>query len=286
MGRESPDEDAPPPLDSLEEQVRAVLISCGRRGSGGSSAAGGGSGAGAAAASAAAQPEPQQASARPPAPAAAKAGVLATGTEEEEAELPVASLRPVGALRPRAKPAGALARGFFDAPAKKPAGGARRSASSGGGGGGDPPLLRAKHPPQPGARAIPDFLMLPPGERAARDALVGALAPTRGMLDSIQADPVLRTGFEDPEVMAAVAQIAADPTAISKYKGNARVLEFYAAMGALVGGRLEELEGAAAGTAGDGGAAACGGAGGGGGPAGQRQRAAAAPRPEVRWRDG
>jgi hypothetical protein len=124
--------------------------------------------------------------------------------------------------------------------------------------------------------------MLPPDERAtARDALVNALTPTRGMLDGIQADPVLSSGFEDPEVMSAVAEIAANPTAISKYKGNAKVLKFYAAMGQLVGGRLDEL-----GVGSDTGAGSRGGDGAGSaGGAGRRPCPAAATAPQVRWRE-
>ena len=106
-----------------------------------------------------------------------------------------------------------------------------------------------------GARpAIPDFLMLPPDERQrARDQLVQALAPTQGMLSQITSDPVLSAGFEDPEVMAAVAEVAADPRAIDKHRTNAKVMRFYSSMGQLVGSRLEKVGGAADGAAGSGG---------------------------------
>ncbi|KIZ06947.1 hypothetical protein MNEG_0998 [Monoraphidium neglectum] len=140
--------------------------------------------------------------------------------------------------------------------------------------------------------------MLPPdGRRAARDQLVEALRPTQGMLAQISSDPVLAAGFEDPEVMAAVAEVAADPAALAKHRGNAKVMRFYAAMGGLVGGRLEEIGNS------DGGSGKGGGSGGHPDKAGGRQveaavvplaRVAAAggqhhqhqqQRMEVRWRE-
>ena len=138
---------------------------------------------------------------------------------------------------------------------------ARAQAPAGGAGSGPPvPLLRARAPPAAAAgggaapaaargRAppVPDFLLLPPDARAAaRDGLLSALRPTPDMLGRISGDPVLAAGFEDPEVMAAVADVAADPARIAKYRGSAKVLRFYAAMGQLAGARLEEAGGGAA----------------------------------------
>lgn len=48
-------------------------------------------------------------------------------------------------------------------------------------------------------------------------------------------------GFDDPEVMAAVSAIAADPTQFDKYKHNAKVQRFYAAMGMMMGEKLEKM---------------------------------------------
>ncbi|KAI8466977.1 MAG: hypothetical protein J3K34DRAFT_524130 [Monoraphidium minutum] len=216
------------------------------------------------------------------------------GEEDEDSALPVASV--VGAGPASASGVGAqqwaapaMRRGFFDSrPARKQP--ARTSGAGTPGAAAAIPLLRAaRHSaparaaasaaPAPGRPAVPEFLMLPPDARQkARDQLLGALAPTQGMISQIASDPVLAAGFDDPEVMAAVAEVAADPSALRKHQGNAKVMRFYASMGQLVGGRLEEM------------GSAEGGKGGGGGGAERRQQAARPPaqqpqRAEVRWRE-
>jgi hypothetical protein len=219
--------DAPPPLDSLDEQVSAVAAKGGAK-----------------------QPAEEQ-----------------DDGDDEVSRLPVASWRPIGqpssankasaassVSKPPAKASSgraALKRGFFDT--KKTV---HTTAAV--------PFLRGKQSisssniktssssssgttttaaPAPSKKtSIPDFLMLPPDARvAARDKLVSALMPTPDTLAAVQSDPVLKAGFDDPEVMAAVAEVAADPGAVAKYSGNAKVRAFYGAMGALLGGRLEEV---------------------------------------------
>lgn len=160
----------------------------------------------------------------------------------------------------------------------RPAAGGPAGASKGGGSGGAS---------GPGAKPIPDFLMLPPDARAAaRDRLVGALAPTPETLTKVVADPLLAAGFDDPEVMAAVAEVAADPSKIAKHQGNAKIMRFYAAMGQLVGSRLEQM--AAGGDDGGGSGCRAATAPGGGGSSGAgpscKQAAAMQPNPVVAGR--
>jgi len=52
-------------------------------------------------------------------------------------------------------------------------------------------------------------------------------------------DQQLLSGFDDPEVMAAVDDVAKNPQNIAKYKHNRKVQQFYAAMGAMMGAKLE-----------------------------------------------
>ena len=49
----------------------------------------------------------------------------------------------------------------------------------------------------------------------------------------------LLAGFDDPEVMAAVNDVAANPQSISKYKNNKKVQMFYAKMGQIMAKKLE-----------------------------------------------
>jgi len=108
-----------------------------------------------------------------------------------------------------------------------------------------PSATSASSHPRPHKKpAIPDFLLLPPDERQRqRDTLVGALQPTPDMMHQIKSDPILASGFEDEEVMLAVAEIAADPSALGKWAKNQKVMRFYLAMGQLVGSQLEGLDG-------------------------------------------
>lgn len=67
------------------------------------------------------------------------------------------------------------------------------------------------------------------------------MKPTEQLLGKITSNPKLLTGFDDPEVMKAVAEVAENPAAFSKYKDNKKVLAFYQSMAGIVGDRLTEL---------------------------------------------
>jgi hypothetical protein len=48
-------------------------------------------------------------------------------------------------------------------------------------------------------------------------------------------------GFDDPEVMAAVAEVAANPAAFAKHAHKPGVRAFYAAMAGVAGDKLERV---------------------------------------------
>lgn len=54
------------------------------------------------------------------------------------------------------------------------------------------------------------------------------------------ANKEVATGLDDPEIMAAVAEIAKDPSAMRKYANNKKIVAFYSEMGKLMGSRLEK----------------------------------------------
>lgn len=97
-----------------------------------------------------------------------------------------------------------------------------------------------------GGPRIPDFMRVEPDEEQKRmdemkGKLMEALKPTRELIDGIGQNPALASSFEDPEVMAAVDEIAKDPSAMKKYQNNKKVAEFYKAMAAMAGSHLEKM---------------------------------------------
>ncbi|KXZ56702.1 hypothetical protein GPECTOR_1g632 [Gonium pectorale] len=143
------------------------------------------------------------------------------------------------------KAAPSLKKGFFDAPPKrklKPPGEQKPTASARE----EIPMIRAKQP-HTGGPAIPDFLRVEPDEQerrymAMKNELIEKLKPTPDMVSQIGQDPSLLACFDDPEVMAAVNDIAANPGSFKKYKDKPKVMAFYKAMGQLMGEKLEKVE--------------------------------------------
>eukprot|EP00955_Chlamydomonas_euryale_P020078 213604-Chlamydomonas_euryale.AAC.21 len=95
-------------------------------------------------------------------------------------------------------------------------------------------------------KAIPDFMRVEPDEQTkrmqeAKSKLIDALKPTKETIDDLQTKPGLMSSFEDPEVMAAVDEIAKNPSAMAKYQNNQKVKDFYSAMAAFTGARLEKM---------------------------------------------
>jgi hypothetical protein len=66
------------------------------------------------------------------------------------------------------------------------------------------------------------------------------LKPTPDLLKDVVANKEVATGLEDPEIMAAVAEIAKDPSAMKKHANNRKIIKFYSEMGKLMGNRLEK----------------------------------------------
>ena len=106
------------------------------------------------------------------------------------------------------------------------------------------PVLHAKKSSGNG-KHIPEFFHLDPSEEEKKlnemkDGLLSALKPTEDMMSDVMQKPELLNGFDDPEVMAAVGEIAKDPMAMKKYANNPKVRKFYEAMGMFVGNQLEK----------------------------------------------
>ena len=73
-----------------------------------------------------------------------------------------------------------------------------------------------------------------------KEKLVEEMKPTPDMINSIQGDSNLMDGFDDPEVMAAVAEVARDASSISKYQNNPKVMRFYRSMAGMMAERFNK----------------------------------------------
>ncbi|GLI68960.1 hypothetical protein VaNZ11_013488 [Volvox africanus] len=107
------------------------------------------------------------------------------------------------------------------------------------------PMIRAKTGLGSGP-VIPDFLRIEPDEQqkrfqAMKADLVDKLKPTPDTIAKIGQDQSFLAAFDDPEIMAAVNDIAANPQNFKKYKNKPKVLAFYSAMGKLMGEKLEAV---------------------------------------------
>ena len=80
----------------------------------------------------------------------------------------------------------------------------------------------------PGRPAVPAGFIIPPtpeevAAQKTRDQLVAALKPDGNTMQQIMGNPALLSGFDDPDVMRAVNQIAANPANLQKYQSNKKV---------------------------------------------------------------
>ena len=144
--------------------------------------------------------------------------------------------------KPPPKPAAAaaeakpMARGFFDAkpkprrkkaPAKKPEDDGIE-------------VVRPREPPS----SVPSAFHVDTGDDKAsafKAAVTDALKPTQDTLTEVMANPSLMEGFDDPEVMAAVADIAKDAKNMKKYANNQKVQRFYKAMAGQVASKFDSM---------------------------------------------
>ena len=139
-----------------------------------------------------------------------------------------------------------IKRGFFDAKPKtrrRPPSKAPTSAESGSPA--EVPTIRAKASSGVGEKSIPSFLRVDPSESEValgkmKEKLVEEMKPTPDMINSIQGDSNLMDGFDDPEVMAAVAEVARDASSISKYQNNPKVMRFYRSMAGMMAERFNK----------------------------------------------
>ena len=137
----------------------------------------------------------------------------------------------------RSKPAGGgMKKGFFDAPRPKP-----KPKSS------EPEMvfLKAKKTTTASGAQIPDFMRVEvEGSEAAekmKKELMNKLKPDKQTVDEVLNNADLMSGFDDPEVMRAVDDVAKDPRNMRKYANNPKVLQFYSRMAGMVGNRLEKM---------------------------------------------
>ena len=154
------------------------------------------------------------------------------------------------AVKPAAKAASKAApvkqgmrRGFFDAPRKKPqqkqkqkdgmveikAGKAREGLGG-----------------QGSQTKVPEWMKIDPNSDQAKlmqmkEKVADAMKPTADMMQNVMQNQDLMKGFDNPEVMQAVNDIAKNPENIKKYKNNPQVMAFYQSMAGTMAKRFEQL---------------------------------------------
>ena len=67
------------------------------------------------------------------------------------------------------------------------------------------------------------------------------MKPTDAMMRSVMQNQDLMKGFDNPQVMEAVNDIAKNPENIKKYKNNPQVMQFYQSMAGTMASRFEQL---------------------------------------------
>lgn len=114
----------------------------------------------------------------------------------------------------------------------------------------DIPMLSAKadaNNSHTSGKSIPSFLRVDPTASDAniaigkmKEKLVEEMKPTPEMMQSVQGNEKLMSGFDDPEVMAAVADVAKNPQNISKYQHNIKVMNFYKSMAGMMADKFNK----------------------------------------------
>lgn len=157
----------------------------------------------------------------------ASGGAAPGGVKKGFFDAPPARSRPAG---------GGMKKGFFDAPRPKP-----KPKSS------EPEMvfLKGKKTTTASGAQIPDFMRVEvEGSEAAekmKKELMNKLKPDKQTVDEVLNNADLMSGFDDPEVMRAVDDVAKDPRNMRKYANNPKVLQFYSRMAGMVGNRLEKM---------------------------------------------
>lgn len=106
-----------------------------------------------------------------------------------------------------------------------------------------PSFLKARRHAQPApTRDAHSAPQVPPSSAAvAKAKLTTALAPSEDMISRISADASLLSLFDDPDVMAAVSEVASNPEAFAKHAHKPKVRAFYTAMSGIAADRLDEV---------------------------------------------
>ncbi|QDZ26102.1 hypothetical protein HOP50_20g86690 [Chloropicon primus] len=140
-----------------------------------------------------------------------------------------------------------MRRGFFDAPRKKPQQQEKKKKKKKDGmveikawkGGGD---LGG----QGSQTKVPEWMKIDPNSDQAKlmqmkEKVADAMKPTADMMQNVMQNPDLMKGFDNPEVMQAVNDIAKNPENIKKYQNNPQVMAFYQSMAGTMAKRFEQL---------------------------------------------
>ena len=140
---------------------------------------------------------------------------------------------------PQAKPK-PMAKGFFDAPPPKPKTKqkAKKQVQAAEQADDGVEIIR----PNKAATSSP-FQVDATDDRASafKAAVTDALKPTQETLSEVMGNTSLMEGFDDPEVMAAVADIAKDARNMKKYANNEKVQRFYKAMAGQVASKFDSM---------------------------------------------
>ncbi|KAK9823516.1 hypothetical protein WJX72_003346 [[Myrmecia] bisecta] len=214
------DEDAPPALDSLAQQLDALRL----RQSGAPGAA------------KPSQPAQQPGTATPPSACLA---------QQPAAFAQPPTMVPQAKAKAKALPP-AIKRGFFDQKPKKRAAQPKPAKEAAAEVIEEIPMLKAKPCGIGSGPQIPDFMHLPPDAQAKqyaqfKEKIVDALKPTQDTMQSVLGNQELLAGFDDPEVMAAVADVSANPKNMKKYQNSPKVIAFYKQMGSVMAARCDQL---------------------------------------------
>lgn len=68
------------------------------------------------------------------------------------------------------------------------------------------------------------------------------LKPTEELVKEVMHNAEIKEGIEDAEIMAAVQDIAMNPSAFKKYKDNKKVVAFYSHMGKLMESKIKQQD--------------------------------------------
>ena len=68
------------------------------------------------------------------------------------------------------------------------------------------------------------------------------LKPTQELVKDVMETTDIKYGLEDPEIMAAVSEIAGNPDAVLKYKHNKKITTFYEHLGKLMKDRIDKQD--------------------------------------------